>query len=186
MVYIPTEDITMFKPIFALVVGTTLFSALFSTDQPIEVEPMQYVQQTPYRIANVLFSDGSFHEVEMKRPMFMSGSCQRSTTEAIPGEVWIGVDGPAYIYEGNNVWVPRREETKPPVQVVIEEPSSDSILDNVVIEPYIGEAIQGSQATCATCQQQTYRAAPVYRQRVLFPRLRGFFSRMRFGFRFRR
>ena len=179
----------MFKPIFTLVIGTTLFSALFSVDPPIEVEPMQYVQQTPYRIANVLFSDGSFHEVEMKRPMFMSGSCQRSTTEAIPGEVWIGVDGPAYIYEGNNVWVPRREETKPPVQaeVVIDKPSSsDSILDNVVIEPYVGNTTVSNSPTCATCQQQTYRAAPVYRQRVLFPRLRGFFSRMRFGFRFRR
>lgn len=178
----------MFKPIFALVVGTTLFSAFFSVEPPpVEVQPVQHIQQTPYRMANVLFSDGSFHEVEMKRPMFAAGSCQRSTTEAIPGEMWVSVDGPTYIYEGNNVWVPRREETKPPVQVVIDESPSDSILDNVVIEPYVGNTTVPNQPTCATCQYQqaystyTYQPRTVFRARTpLFPRLNRFFSRFRF------
>jgi hypothetical protein len=182
----------MIKNLSLLALACLLFSALFSVgEQPIVVEPMQYVQTTPYRMANVLFSDGSFHEVEMKRPMFMSGSCQRSTKDAIKGEIWVSVDGPTYIYEGNNVWTPRREETRPPVkEEVVDTPieKETSILDNVVIEPYNGQTNE-----CVSCNNystrnyvtysygNSYRRGGVFQRRTaIFPRLRTFFSRFRF------
>ena len=192
----------MFKPIFALVVGTTLFSAFFSVEpMPVEVKEMQVIQ--PNRTATVIFSDGSLHQIEMSRPMFMSNTCKRSVNEAQVGEMWLGKDGRSYVYEGNGVWAPRRKDQEPPQpqptvvaeddtdvsdQILAPDPvNNTNILDNVVIEQYVGGGVISNQPTCATCQYQqaystyTYQPRAVFRARTpLFLRLNRFFSRFRF------
>ena len=197
----------MFKNLLALFVVCLTFSAIFSVEPeiPTSQEDIQTVEI--YRFANVLFSDGSLHEIEMARPMFMSNSCQRSTTQAQVGEMWMGKDGRSYVYDGNNVWSPRRKDQEPPVTIKSSASETDdfdedkgSILDRVVIEEYsvpvttnegcatCGNTryinISGNYATFTGSNGYTYTRGSVFRRRpALFPRLRNMFSRMRFRFR---
>lgn len=198
----------MFKHLFWLTLACLLFSAIFSAEPKIEDTLTTVDIVKPYRTASVLFSDGSIHSIEMARPMFIANSCQRSTTEASAGEMWVGNDGAIYKYNGNGIWVPRNEEAAPPKEqeeIEVEQGSFDedrsSILDRVVIEQYsVPTTGYISTNNCTTCNSTyptttyyTYTDRPTsytysYNQRytarrALFPRLRNMFSRMRFRFR---
>ena len=76
----------------------------------------------PYRLARVIYRDGVARTLRMLRPVGAVKTCTRSTTSAVTGEQWIGVDEQIYVKQAGGTWAPKRSDARIPDEAAIAEP----------------------------------------------------------------